>query len=165
MTKIKNSGFTLIELLVVLSMFAVVIVVVNQILFSTFKGASKTEALNKVKREGDRVMGVVERFIRNAHVIYSCESSTVVYQDQYGGTGSFSCTNIGSGSGSITFNSSSLTANDVDVTACTITCESVNGTMKTVLINVSFAAKATAASPRSEEQGTITLQSRILLRN
>lgn len=161
----KQSGFTLIELLVILGLFAVLAVVLNQVLFSTFKGAAKTEASEKSKREADRAMGVIERSLRNARVIYSCSSSVITYQDQYGETTSFSCNNIGSNAGYIASGSANLTANDVSVTACSISCENINGINKAVLISASFASRSTANTERIEEQGTITLQSRILLRN
>lgn len=161
----RKRGFTLVELLVVMTLFALLLLVINQILFSTFKGASKTEATNKVKREGERVMAVMERSMRNARSIYSCTSTQIAYQDQYGTLGSFGCSNVGSGSGYIASGSASLTSNDVDVTSCAIACENINGSVKAVIITASFAAKGTATSLRSEEQGNVSLQSRIILRN
>lgn len=160
-----NAGFTLVELLVVITIFAVMLLVVNQVLFATFRGTAKSEAQDKVKRQGEQAMAVIERAIRNARSIYTCSGSTVTYQDPSLNTGSFSCTNIGSGSGYIASERGPLTANDVDVTSCSITCEMINGVNKVVVVNASFAAKGTALTLRTEEKGTISLQSRVLLRN
>ncbi|MBI2590639.1 MAG: prepilin-type N-terminal cleavage/methylation domain-containing protein [Candidatus Blackburnbacteria bacterium] len=161
-----ESAFTLIELLVVMTIFTIVLLVVSQVLFSTFKGASKSEAQDTVKRQGEQAMAVMERAIRNARTIYTCSGGlTVTYQEPSLSTGSFSCTNIGSGSGYIASVRGPLTASDVDVTSCSITCEMINGVNKVVIINASFAAKGTALNLRTEEKGAISLQSRILLRN
>lgn len=164
----KRAGFTLIELLVVISIFAVILLISNQILFAAFRGSSKAEATTKVKREGERVMGIMERALRNSRTIVSCGSTQVAYQDQYGVAASFSCRNVGSGSGDIAAGNETIapiTANDVEVTACSFSCEAVGGVNKAVLINISLSAKGTASSLRVEERGIISLQSRILLRN
>ena len=164
--KFLNKGFTLIELLVVITIFAIVLLVVSQVLFSTFKGASKSEAQDKAKRQGEQAMAVIERAIRNARTIYTCSGgSTITYQEPSLSTGSFSCINIGSGSGYIASARGPLTASDVDVASCSITCEMVNGVNKVVIINVSFASKGTAQILRVEERGVISLQSRINLTN
>lgn len=163
-----NAAFTLIELLVVISIFAIILLIANQILFSAFRGSSKAEATTKVKREGERVLGIMEREIRNSRAIISCNSTQITYQDQYGVNGTFKCRNIGSGSGDIASGSATLlpiTVNDVDVSACTFSCETVGGINKAVLINTTFSAKSTSTNARVEEKGSATLQSRILLRN
>jgi len=166
--KIRIQGFTLVELLVVIAIFAIILLIANQILFSAFRGSSKAEATIKVKREGERIMGIMERALRNSRTIISCGGTQVTYRDQYGTTASFSCRNVGSGSGDIAWGSATLlpiSVNDVDVTVCSFSCEAVGGVDKAILINTSFSAKGTATSLRVEERGIITLQSRILLRN
>ncbi|MBI4029223.1 MAG: prepilin-type N-terminal cleavage/methylation domain-containing protein [Candidatus Blackburnbacteria bacterium] len=162
---VGDLGFTLVELLVVITIFAIMLLVVNQLLFATFRGVSKSEAQDKVKRQGEQAMAVVEREVRNARTIFTCTGATVTFQNPDGSTGSFSCTNIGSGSGSLASERGALTANDVDVVACSISCEQINGVDKVVVINTTFAAKGTAQVLRAEEKGTISLQSRINLRN
>ncbi|MEK7521381.1 MAG: prepilin-type N-terminal cleavage/methylation domain-containing protein [Patescibacteria group bacterium] len=164
-----NRGFTLIEILVVISIFAIILLIANQILFSAFRGSSKAEATTRVKREGERVFGLMERSIRNSRAIISCNSSQITYQDQYGVTASFVCRNVGTPNiGEIAAGSAALapiTVNDVDVTACSFSCETVGGINKAVLINATFVAEALSTSARVEERGSISLQSRILLRN
>ncbi len=151
-----------------ISIFAIILLIANQILFAAFKGSSKAEATTKVKREGERVLGIMERSLRNSRSIVSCNASAVSYQDQYGATASFVCRNVGTGSGDIASGSATvapMTVNDVDVSACSFSCETVGGVNKAVLINTTFTAKSGATAARVEEKGSITLQSRIILRN
>lgn len=164
LTAKRQCGFTLIELLVVISIFAIMLLVINQILFSTFSGASKSEATNKVKREGEKTLGVMERSIRNARQITACDSNRVSYVNPQGATESFNCVAAsGSTLGSVAWNSAALTSSDVDVSSCSIACDTVSGNVKVVIISATFTSNAT--SPRAQERGTVTLQSRILLRN
>ena len=165
--QIRNGkwGFTLVELLVVITVFALLLIVANQILFSAFRGSSKSEATTKVKREGERVLAIMERSLRSSRAIVSCTGTQVTYQDLSGVNSTFACSGVGSGSGVITQGATALTVTDVDVSSCSFVCESIGGVTKVVNIAVSFAAKASASSPRVEERGNISFQTRVVLRN
>jgi len=62
----KKTGFTLIELLVVIGIMAVVGGVGSDLFISILKGANKANVINEVKQNGNHVLDVMERNIRNA---------------------------------------------------------------------------------------------------
>src|SRR5687767_5643171 len=62
-------GYSLIEILIVVSIFSVIALVVSQTLFSTLKGAAKSEVGSSIKQEANYVIAVMERAIHNARQI------------------------------------------------------------------------------------------------
>lgn len=154
-----SRGFTLIEILVVLAIFTVIALVANQILFSTLRGSAKSEVTARVKREGERVMSVMERLLHNSRSIVSCDSVQVTYRDLVGVQSSFSCQ-----SGAVYRDASILTSSDVDVVACSITCETVGGVTKAVNITLGLSQRA-GGTLRVQERARIDLQTKVLLRN
>ncbi|MBI2268467.1 MAG: type II secretion system protein [Candidatus Blackburnbacteria bacterium] len=160
----KKYGFTLIEILVVITIFGIVLVVANQMLFSALKGASKSEVTAKVKRDGENVISTMERQLHNARSI-SCEATEkiVTYKNPLGTTTTFSCIDIGTNNGRVTSGSDTLTSSDVLVSSCSITCDPSNDP-KAVLINMTLSEK-TGSSLRVEERSSLNLRTRVLLRN
>lgn len=153
-------GFTLIELLVVLAIFVLVLLAVNQILFATLRGSAKSEVTARVKREAERVVSVMERLLHNSRAIVSCGPQQVVYMDQAGVQNSFVCQ-----AGRVELNNSALTSSDVNVSSCSISCESSGGIPnKAVRINLTFEEQS-GLGLRVEERARIDLQTRVLLRN
>lgn len=163
-----KKGFTLIEMLVVVAIFGGVFLIISQILFSTFRGASKSEVTASAKREGEKVLGTMERSLHNARSVSLCpNSSSVVYSDQDGSTQNFVCSNgaVTRGQGQ-TGVSGQITSVGTTVTSCSIACslDPVEGVIKVVTIQMTFRHSA-VSSPRAEEVGTIDLTTRVLLRN
>lgn len=154
-----SRGFTLIEILVVLTIFTVIALVANQILFSTLRGSAKSEVTARVKREGERVMSVMERLLHNSRSIVSCGPAQITYKDLAGVQSSFSCQ-----SGAVYRDTGILTSSDVDVVACSVTCETVGGVTKAVNIGLSLSERA-ASGLRVQERARIDLQTKVLLRN
>src|SRR3989338_6413474 len=88
----EKKGFSLIEVLIVIAIFSVVALVVSQSLFTTFKGAAKSELSSNIKQEGNYIIAVMERHIHNATRITGCGAGRIDYLNPYSKPGWFSCT-------------------------------------------------------------------------
>lgn len=92
MKKFYYLGYSLIEMLIVMSVFAILGVLVTQVLAISMKSSRKAQSLNKIRTELTYAMNVMERNIRNAKSITSCNSplqKSIYYIDQKGDLGSF----------------------------------------------------------------------------
>lgn len=160
-----NRGFTLVEILVVITIFVVLLMVVNEIFFSILKGSSKSDVTGKVKREGEAAIAVMDRELRNSKTL-SCsgDNRSVTYLSSIGVLTTFACVNLGSADGKITKGGLDLTSNDTTVTSCSFACQSINGVTKVVLINLSISEKANSSS-RVQEKAKTDLQTRVVIRN
>lgn len=116
-------GFSLIEMLVVITLFAFMAFFVTQSVSKSFQGAQKADAQGKVRDNLDYAASVVERNLRNAKSIITCDTNmtTIDYVDQNGVSSDFTC-NTNLNPGNITWNNNPLTSNEVDLTACSFTC-------------------------------------------
>lgn len=66
MTQDNHSGFTLLEILISVGILAVIGILISQVFFSVTRISTKTELLKDIKQNGDFVLDVIERHIRNA---------------------------------------------------------------------------------------------------
>ncbi len=89
--RIVNKGYSLIELLVVMVIFTGLGIIVTQSLATTLKGSKKSETTGRLRENIDNALSVMEREIRNAKSIESCESNSLVYTDQQDEEESFTC--------------------------------------------------------------------------
>jgi prepilin-type N-terminal cleavage/methylation domain-containing protein len=156
-------GFSLIEMLVVLSVFAILTVVMTQILFVTVRSAKKSDATVRVRQNLENALTSMERQLHNAVDIPVCpnpDTSTVTLEDINGQQTNFACVNIGS-NGYIASNSARLTSNSVIVTSCSLTCTGGAGTPTSVAINVT----AVDANTSGSENVSISIMDRVLLRS
>ena len=80
----NQQGFTLIELLVVVAIMAVIAGITSDLFVSILKGANKANVMNEIKQNGNYVLDVMERNIRNAKTITKIDDRTIVLQDNNG---------------------------------------------------------------------------------
>ncbi|HUS59770.1 MAG TPA: type II secretion system protein [Nevskiaceae bacterium] len=169
----KNAdGFTLIEILVALGILVIILVVGSNMFFTILKGSSKTKILTEVKQNGGYVINVMERMIRNAKKIETCESgmSKLKITNPDDGITTFHCCGsplmIASKSGSLTCEQARLTSNKVQVSSsCNdfISCTQAVGGPPVVTINFTLQQAGTAARP--EEEALVNFQTAVTLRN
>lgn len=164
---LKVSGFTLIEILVVVAIFSFLGILITRSVLLTIGGSKKSEAIVKVKENLDYATGVIERQIRNADSIPQCPNSNPAilnYIDQDGNAGSFSCLTDANGNGYIASGSAQLplTASDINVTACYLSCNVSGSTSPpTVTINL----EAVEASASAIQNADVTVSTQVSLRN
>jgi type II secretory pathway pseudopilin PulG len=69
--KHTTGGFTLLETLISIGVVGVIGILITQVFFVTTRTNTKTELLKDVKQNGDYVIGIMSRMIRNATRIES----------------------------------------------------------------------------------------------
>lgn len=157
----RQTGFTLLEILVVISVFVLVIALVNQIFFSTLKGTSKSQATSTVKQNGNYAVSIMQRSLYGAREITQCLSDRVAYLDLEGKPASFLCLGAGTDAGYIASGSARLTSEDVSLTNCVIRCTTAGASTE---VDISFGLKRKVGE-RVEEKTTLPFQTRVILRN
>lgn len=157
---IKSMGFTLVEVLIVVAIFSVIALVVSQTLFTTLKGAAKSEIGSSIKQEGNYIMAVIERAIHNSTVITSCGSGRIDYRDTYSRDGWFACTG-----GLVASKSATLTNNTTTVTGCSIICSPEIPPYRSVDVVMTFERVDASGTLRPEEKSRVELRTKIQLRN
>lgn len=180
-------GFSLIELLVVITVFAVLGLLSTQAILLTLRGANKSESSIKVRENLDYAVAVMERQLRNAESVTSCDDNEIDYKDINNNPATFSCV-IGSGAdssetpadsdmpdtsdtpdtqsvepntGYIASSSARLTSSDIIVSQCSFSCTTAeNGVPPSVTIDIS----AHEANKKGIESAGVTLTTEISLR-
>lgn len=153
----KKRGFSLIEILIVLVLFVTVALVINQSLFNTLRGSTKSNLTTRVKQEGNFAISVMERRLRLATQI-SCSYGRIIdYKDTDGVKSDFICQNSTLTNGGVL-----LLPSDIKVSACSFTCLKFGG-KDTVSVKITFSQAK--VSSRSEEQVSVPLETTIRLRN
>ncbi|QQG40693.1 MAG: prepilin-type N-terminal cleavage/methylation domain-containing protein [Candidatus Levyibacteriota bacterium] len=71
----KDKGFTLIELLVVMVVLIAVGAIIGAILFSSLRGANKTNAITLVRQNGNYAISQMAKTIRNAEGFYGVSNN------------------------------------------------------------------------------------------
>lgn len=156
------------ELLIVLVLFGTVVLLINQVFFSTLRTTKKSEDLNTVRQQGSYAVSVIQRHLQNATAISpgSCDpvsGTSISYFDQYGFPGTFSCLDVGGSDSRIASGSSRLTAPEVAVAICSISCpDLVNN--KEVVLNFKFTPRGAATATRVEEKTEFDIITRVILR-
>lgn len=157
-------GFTLIELLVSVTIFVLILIVLNQTLITTFRSATKSEVSTQVKQEAENVVQTMTRELRNARNVQQGgiedANDGIRYQTAAGQNRNFACYDIPTGQvdQSIAGNRVRLTTNTVAVTSCSFNVLD----NRTVDINLSFQQRVGTSV---EQQASHTVQTRVLLRN
>jgi prepilin-type N-terminal cleavage/methylation domain-containing protein len=75
--KKPRAGFTLIEILVVMGIFGILAVFGTQMLFSIMKGSIKSRSLTVVKENGEYVINMMERAIRDAQTVFCLSGGAI----------------------------------------------------------------------------------------
>lgn len=157
----KEKGFSLFEILVVTTVFAIVIIVINQAFFTTLRGTTKSAISTKVKQSADYAIAVIERNLYSArNLSFDIETQTVSYLTPTGSTDSFSCIELAPHNYNLMLNSESLTPSDVQIITCSITFNTDNS----VSVNLEV-SQVVAANQRPEEMVVIPVQTRVVVRN
>lgn len=161
---LNKKGFSLIEVLVVLSIFVLIAIIANQLLFPVFRGSEKTGAAIIVKQNGNYAISVIQRELYNSKGVFDCAANRVTYFDADGELTSISCS-IGSGSKIFLASRSGardLTSSEVEVESCTITCPPPSPPYKQV--GIEFTLKK-AGAVRVEEKASFDFRTSVTLRN
>jgi prepilin-type N-terminal cleavage/methylation domain-containing protein len=159
-----RSGYTLVEILIVVFIFAILMVVVVQSLANSFKTTTKSENEITVRENIDYAINIIERNVRNAKTIDCPNSSTLNYEDQYGGSASFTCVPSGNINGRIASSSANLTTTDVyiDCSNAVFVCDpggvGINPSVKILL-------EGRNANAGGSEQATVVSETTITLRS
>lgn len=156
---------SLIEILVVIGIFGILGVLTTRSVVLTLSGSKKTENLIKIRENINYAFGVIERQLRNADAITDCTNANTLainYLDQNGLPESFTCGNIGSGIGYISFGANQLTSNTVDINSCSFTCNvGTNGNPSSVKISI----QAQDATATGISNSIVTSSTSVSLRN
>lgn len=159
-------GFSLIEILIVTLIFSVLAILATQSLALSLRGSRKSESLGGVRESVDFSISIMERLLRSAKSV-TCDVNNkyLVYIDENGYTGRFSCLPAGSTTGYIASGSANirLTSTDVNVdcTGVVFSCPTPTPPAPpSVLVSI----KATSATSSGAESASSTVTSKILLR-
>ncbi len=161
-------GFTLLETLVVISIVGIVAALGISFLSTILKGGNKTTIVSEIKQNGNYVMEVMSRYIRNANSINTCAQNTLSLMQQDSSVVTFSLlpTDNNTLNNRIASNSASLTnadiKNGVEVTSLTFSCDT---TTYPATVNISFTlANARQASTGQEYKANQTFSTTVSLR-
>ncbi len=160
----NSRGMSLVEILIVVGIFAVLGILTTRAVMLTIGGGKKSETLIKVRENLNFSLAVIERQLRNAGSVTDCTNSNTLridYLDQNGVAASFSCVNVGAGGspGYVASGSAKLTADAIDVTECSFTCQ--NSVPRAVKVVLTAKENGTAAVANSEVSAT----TEVFLRN
>ena len=163
---INKKGFSLIEVLVVLSIFVLIAIIANQLLFPVFRGSEKTGAAIIVKQNGNYAISVIQRELYNSKGVSGCTGEIISYLNADNQPTSISCPTGTGGKISLTPSSGvarDLTSNEVQVQSCTVECLPLPPQeIRQVIVNFTL-EKAGAA--RTEEKASFNFQTSVTLRN
>lgn len=70
-----RQGFTLLELLMFVSLVGLILVGITQVLGSTLAGSGKSQAMQKVKQNGQFALSTISRLLRQANDVTFCAGS------------------------------------------------------------------------------------------
>lgn len=150
--------------MVVITIFGLLGILISQAVLLTIGGTRKSEGLIKVRENLDYATGVMDRQLRNANSITDCPNTNTAllnYTDQDGNISSFSCVNIGGGSGYIASGSAALTDSSIDISSCTIACTTDLTNPPVVNINIVGSDKNSTGA----QKAIVTISSQVSLRN
>ncbi|MEK7497936.1 MAG: prepilin-type N-terminal cleavage/methylation domain-containing protein [Patescibacteria group bacterium] len=127
MNKVGNyhqRGFSLLEVLVVLAVFSLLSIVSTTVILLSVRGSRKSDTSSRVRQNVDHAISTIERQMRNASSVTTCPNTNpnvLNYLDENGTPASFSCF-ANPEDGYIASGSAKITADEVIVENCSITC-------------------------------------------
>jgi len=166
-------GFTLVELLAVIAITGVVGTLMFGILFTTLRGANKSESLGAIQQNGDAALSQMTRMVRFASELndpagcYTGPTPTPIVQTSItirnvdNGSSTFSCDLI---AGTMASNGASmLDTTSIAVTACSFTClQNTPNDFPTIMISFTLNKKNNTLVENKAPQ---TFTSNVTLRN
>jgi Tfp pilus assembly protein FimT len=162
-----NKGLSLIEILVVVAIFEILGIIVSSALVLTIQGTKKSESLVRVRENINYSLAVVERNLRNAISVPTCNGVAgprIDYFDQDGIAAYFQCVNTGQPGSYIASGSAQvhLTPDTIKIMSCSFKCtpsSSGNPPFVTVSLTVQDASASGAQSSK------VTSENNVYLRN
>lgn len=156
---IFNFGFTLIEIIVVVGLLLTVVTLSVNLVNSLIKGSAKSEIIKEARQNGSYAMSVMDRMIRNASTISTCDSGMssieLTSPDSSKTTFSFSQTNIASSGANLISDGYTVSSYGFD---CLKTEEFP------ALVTIKFTLEKGNILLRSEEKVKIPFQTTVNLR-
>lgn len=156
----KKSGFTLIEMIVVVAILGMVAIFGSNMLFTILKGSLKTKVLSEVKQNGTFAISTMERMIRNAKELVSCDSGSVKIKNPDDFETTFVCSDT-----AISSNSAALTSSNVKVDSCAFACSLGTAGILPSTVGINFTLSQVGAATRKEEKALVKFQTTVSLRN
>ena len=140
-----NAGFSLIELLAVVAITAILSVVTVQIAVNSQLRSSQSEAVSKIRQEGDFLLDQISYSIRNARSVTCTSPTRLDVGNKDNTTVIYTLTET-----QLTANGSALTTSNLQVSNLTFTC-TANDASPGVLVNISFTLTNPATFPPAEQ--------------
>jgi prepilin-type N-terminal cleavage/methylation domain-containing protein len=119
-----QKGISMIEVLVVILVFSVISILGTQSILLSLRGSKRSESTIGVRENINYALAVMERQLHNAESV-SCDSSTrIVYDDGTPPLDEFICDLVTDPEeGYIASGSARLTGGDINIVACTFSCD------------------------------------------
>ncbi len=163
-----RKGFSLIEMLVVTGVLAVVAAVGSIMFLGILRGANKTKIMTEVKQNGEYVLSVMERTIRDGRVVtataYSPTPTTEIRVISADGTTQniFACDPLVL---RITMNGNPLTSDLLKLDSCNIFTVTQGATNQPDQVAIDFTLSQAAVSTRPEDIASAKFKTTVTLRN
>ena len=163
-----SRGYTLLELVVSIGIIGILAVSATALFFSAIRGGGKVDVATEVKQNGQHALNTIEQITRNALDV-NClgvpDSVTLTARD--GNDVTFSCQDIGSG-GYIASTSATLvrlTSQEVEVTACSFSCDEDVDNLRGPLIGVSFTVTQAGTAGDVSESASVDFATTVQIRS
>jgi len=168
---IKN-GFSLVEIMVVIVAFALMSVLVSQVIILSLKGTTKSESLGRVRGEINHAVSTMTKNLRNAELldidpdVSTCFNpdnlelrKKVVFTDSDGVPDNYyECDD----DFIVDQNGDHLTGEKTEITICIITCVSGEGGVPD---SITLELEAKDKEISGSQAGVVSINTKILLRN
>lgn len=160
----RASGMSLIEILIVVGIFAILGVITTNSVLLSLRSARKSESQQKVRENLNYTLSIIERNVRGAQSITTCPNIDPLVLDYKSADNidtTFSCVSVGT-DGYVASGSARLTADDIAITSCSITCSQTDVNNPPV---VKVMLEGTSKSTQGAENVIVPAQTEITLRN
>lgn len=169
----KSFGFSLIEILVAISIIITASTVVVAILFSSFRGISKSAVTEEVRQNGNRAISQMSRTIQFAENFLGASVDGAAYQSCVGGVGAYQFIKVRSGGGDVILSCNNLTVDGtslIDTTrvkvvggSCSFSCTQ-GSDIDSPIIGITFQLSQKSATVLEKSQ-TIPFSTTVKMRN
>ena len=134
----RQKGVSIIEVLVVVLVFSVISILGTQSILLSLRGSKRSESTIGVRENVNYSLAVIERQLHNADSVSCADSTTINYTDEFSPPGySFTCNLSNPDDGYVASGSARLTGGEINVTACTFSCDPGGaGTPPFVMISI-----------------------------
>ena len=157
----SNAGMSIFETVVVIAIFAVIGILITAIIFLSVSGTKRGDSLMQVRQNLNYATSIMERQLRNAQAVTSCDPTKITYKDQDGKTTVFECQDL-AGQGYVSSDSARLTGSEIKVTGCSFNCEIYVRAPTSVTINL---VGQDPNLPAVTNASLVTVSTRVTLRS